>query len=177
MKKLMMIAMMAAVGMASASEMYLYWDSAPTADPWTSEGRAFDYAYLRAVDQGGSVISAPIENYDSYGDGPLTKVWSEGESPSVRTEVPVFGKITEYSSSQYGFVVEAYLNDQILWTSGVSWYEDLLAGNKIWAGDPSAMSGDISVATFSVPEPTGALLLLLGVAGLSLRRKGRNANA
>ena len=179
MKKILFVAMMlAAADAAVADYAYLYWEVNPPAggDSFLTEGREFDYAYLRVVDQGGNVLSdvGPLNNYDSLGNGPVTKVWSEDKSPALRTEVPVFGDITGYASSLYGFVVEAYLDGDILWTSGAKYYDDLLAGKHIWSGDPSAMSGDIAVATYMVPEPTSGLLFLLGLAGLALRRR-RNA--
>lgn len=54
-------------------------------------------------------------------------------------------------------------------------YENLLAGgylNVVYSGSKPPIS-DTSVwnATFAVPEPTTGLLMLLGFAGLALRRK------
>ena len=175
MKKLVMMMAMAAAGAALGDYAYLYWEVNPPTggDPWLTEGREFDYAYLRAVDQGGAVIGAPIRNYDSSGQpvGGMAESYSAGEGPALATEVPVYGDISAYASGLYGFVVEAYLNGDILWTSGAKWYDDLVAGNHVWRGDPSSMSGDLAVATYMGPEPTSGLLLLLGLAGLALRRK------
>lgn len=42
-------------------------------------------------------------------------------------------------------------------------------GDNLYSGQMTFASGDYTVA--SVPEPTSALMLLLGVAGLALRRK------
>ena len=175
MKKILFVAMMlAAADAAVADYAYLYWEVNPPTggDPWLTEGREFDYAYLRAVDQGGNVIGDPIRNYDSNGQpvGGIADVWTD-PNPALRTDAPVFGDISAYASSLYGFVVEAYLGGDILWTSGAKWYDNLVAGNHIWRGDPSAMSGDLAVATYMVPEPSSALLLLLGLASLALKRK------
>ena len=175
MKKLVMMMAMAAAGAALGDYAYLYWEVNPPTggDPWLTEGRAFDYAYLRAVDQGGNVIGDPIRNYDAslQPAGGAEASYSTGDGPALATEVPVFGDISTYASSLYGFVVEAYLDNELLWTSGAKWFDDLAAGNHIWRGDPSAMSGDLAVATYMVPEPSSALMLLLGLAGLALRRR------
>ena len=185
MKKLMvMMAMMVAGGAAVADYAYLYWEVDPTGVTgewawWFKVGREFDYAQLRAVDQGGNVVGEAIMNYDAslQPAGGVANVYSTDDGPSLTTEAPVFGQIRgdgfDYASTLYGFVVEAYLEGAAnpLWTSGVSWYDDLVRGNHVWEGDPSAMSGDISSMVFMVPEPTSGLLLLLGLAGLALKRK------
>ena len=175
MKKILFVAMMlAAADAAVADYAYLYWEVNPgTGSGWLAEGREFDYAYLRAVDQSGNVIGDPIKNYDSNGEpaGGVVASYSTGDGAALTTEVPVFGDIRDYASSPYGFVVEAYLNGDLLWTSGAKWYDDLVAGKHVWSGDPSAMSGDLAVATYMVPEPTSGLLLLMGLAGLALRRR------
>lgn len=43
--------------------------------------------------------------------------------------------------------------------------------NQGWTGAEYLTSGDYTVAVGAVPEPTSGLLLLLGVAGLALRRR------
>ena len=176
MKKILFVAMMlAAADAAVADYAYLYWEVNPPAggDPFFTEGREFDYAQIKAVDQGGAIISGALMNYDSSGQpvGGVAESWSTGDGPALATEVPVYADISGYASGLYGFVVEAYLNGDILWTSGAKWYDDLVAGNHVWSGNPSAMSGNLAVATYMVPEPSSALLLLLGLAGLALKRK------
>lgn len=177
MKKLIVMMAMAAAGAALGDYAYLYWEVNPPAggDPFFTEGREFDYAQIKAVDQGGAIISGALMNYDSSGQpvGGVAESWSTGDGPALATEVPVYADISGYASGLYGFVVEAYLNGDILWTSGAKYYDDLLAGNHIWSGNPSAMSGDIAVATYMVPEPSSAVLLLIGLGGLSLRRRRR----
>ena len=175
MKKLLFVAMMlAAADAARADYAYLYWEVDPKTDSgWLADGRAFDYAQIKAVDQGGAIVSGALMNYDSSGQpvGGVAESWSTGDGPALATEVPVYADISAYASDLYGFIVEAYLDGDLLWTSGAKYYDKLVAANSIWRGNPSAMSGDIAVATYMVPEPSSALMLLLGLAGLALKRK------
>ena len=184
MKKMLVMAMMMAIGSAAFAEdsgyAYLYWQVDPVLGLdwswWLTEGREFDYAMLRAVDQGYNVVGDALGNYDGAGNGPVYEVYSEGDDPSNSTaDFPVFGQIKgdgfDYAKEQYGFIVEAYLNGDVLWRSGTSWYADLVANGHVWDGDPSAMSGNITPVSFMVPEPSSGLLVLLGLAGLALRRR------
>ena len=65
------------------------------------------------------------------------------------------------------FAQFAYLNGTDEATT-LSITTDLLNANAQTAGLPGAQNG---WATAAVPEPTSAMLLLLGVAGLALKRK------
>ena len=176
MKKLLFVAMLlAAADAAVADYAYLYWEVDPKTDSgWLADGRAFDYAQIKAVDANdGTIVSGALRNYDSNGqpvDG-VANVWSGDPSPSLRTDAPAYADISAYASDLYGFIVEAYLDNVLLWTSGAKYYDDLVRGNHISAGDPSSLSGDLAVATFMVPEPTSGLLFLLGLASLALRRR------
>lgn len=169
MKKLMaMVAMMIAGSAAMADYAYLYWEVG-RGEEWPFL-RTFDYAQIRVTDQGGNVLGnvTALGNYDSTGGGPLTSIYSE--SPGSNTTLPIFAKIDGYDNDLYGFVVQAYLEDGTLaWTSQVGYYDQL--EGHVWQGDVTAMSGDISPWVASIPEPTSGLLLLLGVAGLALRRR------
>ena len=55
-------------------------------------------------------------------------------------------------------------------TTGASAPTDKLV-NMTWTGSEYLTSGGYTVASGAVPEPTSGLLLLLGMAGLALRRK------
>ena len=171
MKKLvLMVAMMIAGSAAMADYAYLYWEVGRGGE-WPFL-RTFDYAQIRVTDQGGNVLGdvPALGNYDSTGGGPITEIYSE--LPGSNTTLPIFAKIDGYDNDLYGFVVQAYLEDGTLaWTSQVGYYNQLVAANSIWLGDPSSLSGDISPWVASIPEPTSGLLLLLGVAGLALRRR------
>lgn len=182
MKKLMMMAVLLAGAGGFADDQFLYWMVNPYDTEFHTAGRAFDYAYLTVTDQGGVKLTdgsgnaVHLESFVPDGDAMISLgagVHADGD-PTALTTLPVFSSLGAYASTSYGFVVEAYLDGDLLWTSGVSYYEALAAANSVWNGKGSAMSGDLSAATFMVPEPTSGLLLLLGVAGLMLRRR-RNA--
>lgn len=179
MKKLMMMAVLLAGAGAFADDQFLYWMVNPYDTEFHTAGRAFDYAYLTVTDQGGVKLTdgsgnaVHLESFVPDGDAMIslgTGVHADGD-PKALTTLPVFSSLGDYASTSYGFVVEAYLDGGLLWTSGVSYYDALVAANSVWNGKGSAMSGDLSAATFMVPEPTSGLLLLIGVAGLMLRRR------
>ena len=176
MKKLLFVAMMLAASDAVFGDYaYLYWEVDPGSDSgWLADGRAFDYAQIKAVTANdGTIVSDALGNYDAFGNGPIKNVWSGDPSPSLRTDAPAYADISAYASDLYGFIVEAYLDGDLLWTSGAKYYDKLVAANSIWRGDPSSLSGDLAVATYMVPEPSSAVLLLIGLGGLSLRRRRR----
>ena len=69
-----------------------------------------------------------------------------------------------------GDMASYYDAGNISGTTGASSPTDLTV-NMDWSGSEYLTSGGYTVAIGAVPEPTSGLLLLLGMAGLALRRK------
>lgn len=183
MKRLMVMAAMmcSALALFGVEESYLFWQVSPINDEWTL--RPFDYAVLTVTDQGGMKI-ANLNTYDYSGDGPYIGAPSDPDGREatydyfynglgVRTgsvdSIPAISDITGYASDYYGFIVEAYLDGELAWHSGVYFYEQVM--NSVWNGTASDMNPNIRPFSMQVPEPTSAMMLLLGLGALALKRK------
>ncbi len=183
MKRLILMAAMACctLGLFGVEESYLFWQVKPINDEWTL--RPFDYAVLTVTDQGGTKIAA-LNTYDYYGDGPYIGSPSDPDGRTATYDyaynglgvregsvdsIPALSDITGYASEYYGFVVEAYLDGTLAWHSGVYFYEQVM--NSVWNGTASDMNPSISPFSMQVPEPTSAMMLLLGLGALALKRK------
>ena len=184
MKKLIAMAMVLAGGVALAEDSYLYWAVNPyAAEPDNPNAVIeFDYAYLRVVDQGGKVV-ATLDNYYYSGDKLVSygqQAWANAEAGNLPDSAMTggdgawFANLGSYAGQTYGYMVEAYLDGDggavLVGSSPIASYLDLLNARHISTGG-TAMSGDYLPWTTAVPEPTSGLLLLLGLAGLALRRK------
>ena len=165
MKKLIVSALMAlSCGVLFAEDMYLCWmiDTGATLDGVQSDLSGYTVKitsggepYLNLYEQDGSL------NTLGYTPG-------GGEVQGLDT----LARITGYESSS--FFVELY-NE-----AGAKMYtSEILSNIGAYTSTMEGMSrpaGTYGFTTFTaVPEPTSGLLLLLGVAGLALRRKNKKA--
>jgi len=164
-KKMTRLAAMIALAFAAntifAVDSYLYW----MVDPSVSGSYTYDYAkvkiaggdYLHMYDPGEDVILA--------GDAG-TKL-AAGDSG-------YFGAFDASTLSSASFLIELWSSvgaESI--ASATLAYSAALAGGAIYT--PGSKGGNtpysVNGFTATIPEPTSGLLLLLGVAGLALKRK------
>ena len=164
MKKTKLIASLAivlAASVASAADSYLYW-MVNNAN-YNNSVVNFDYATI-STDGGSSYLSL----YSSGASGSVTQyLWSDGYNSSYGA--PSSGIYAGFSGTPTSFLVE-------LWNASdtrVGWqsysYSELAQHlyNSTTGGGLTTPFGVSQV----VPEPTSGLLMLIGMAGLALKRK------
>ena len=173
MKRLMMIALALTLAhAASAEDSYLYW--------MVGEDAAKDFTYDAVAvsaftgDDAGSLLTL------YYGNG--NPVESDGKlvgKDSATSGLPLYASLGILMGENYSYVVELFLGNELVGQSEVLGYASATsAGNIATATSAGVLPG---LATWTpasfrpVPEPTSALLALLGFAALALRRGKRCA--
>ena len=166
-KFMLMLAAAAAAGAVRAEvDSYLYWmvsDTATYSDAagGTLPGTLVNYDYAKISADGGSTYLS------LYGPG--------GGNLGVDTlDKGVDGYVGFASSPAFSsFLVELYTDDS---SERVGWatipYSMVMQNYALRnITDPSQAQAKLYTVTQAIPEPTSGLLLLLGMAGLALRRR------
>lgn len=170
MKKYLILGFIALASLASQAS-YLYWQVRPTdisdiaysADPaiivnhatlWAvnnSSGEAKDIDYVVVDPKASPSMSPTITDLGDYGS----------DAYSFYIEV-----------SNYGTTANPNWSDRIVLAQGeMVRYEDLLTKQYIQVDHLTSQPNLWTGTPFNVPEPTSAMMILLGLAGLALRRK------
>ena len=141
-----------AAGIAKADVM-LYW----TVDP---KVKGYDYAVIYGI------------SHDKENNVDVYKALDAVTAGSaIDTNVSVSKKeIPGTGGSEYAnYIVRLFNNSKVTYESSIYSYNSLAA--HVWATDMLSMKATEAFVFRAVPEPTSGLLLLLGVAGLALKRK------
>lgn len=139
-------------GIAKADVM-LYW----TVDP---KVKGYDYAVIYGI------------SHDKENNVDVYKALDAVTAGSaIDTNVSVSKKeIPGTGGSEYAnYIVRLFNNSKVTYESSIYSYNSLAA--HVWATDMLSMKATEAFVFRAVPEPTSGLLLLLGVAGLALKRK------
>ena len=168
MKKLIVSALMAlSCGVLFAEDMYLCWmiDTGATFD--VAPGDLSGYT-AKITSDGQNYLNLYYEQ-----DGALISLG--GDYSTVATEVRGLDTLAGITGSESSFFVELYKAGTLAYTSetlnNIGAYISSMKGMD----RPADTYGFSTFKASAVPEPTSGLLLLLGVAGLALRRKNKKA--
>lgn len=182
MKKLLTaMALAGAVMVASAEDNFLYW----MVDVGDSTDYAFNYATIKAQDESGNSAYLLLYGQDSANEiGQRLYASNYGENgsydPGTTTGGGAFAGLGDYYGAGSKFLFELWTDggaegspNRVGWTG---WIDYSKLADSIFAAGKMTGSSPFTVGpTLLVPEPTGGLLTLLGLAVLALRRKQKVA--
>lgn len=153
--------------MASADDSYLYWMIGDT-DPYS----ASDYTTVRVKATDTSDDVSYLYLYGPGGDALNAQTVSSTDINALKSDgQALYAKLisgTSYSS----FVIEL-LNDsnKLVAQSETLAYSEALAQYHITTGNSMTLPTMWAAGTFAIPEPNSAMLMLVGMAALGLRRR------
>lgn len=170
MKKLLMAMALAGAAMvASAEDNFLYW----MVDVGDSTDYAFNYATIKAKDASGNTS----DFLWLYGQDSADKIGQRlyaSNDAGTTTGGGAFAGLENYGvGSKFLFELWTDGETRVGWTGWIDYSK--LADSIFAAGDMTGSSPFTVGSTMLVPEPTGGLLTLLGLAVLALRRKQKVA--
>ena len=180
MKKLLAMSLMLGVSCAFASDdMYLYWMlDEPTLGESAGSGEAtVKIAQFNGTEWSKGGESGYLTMYYDTGSGKSASGGTELAFSDISDASPVYAFMGSSGADAYTYFVEIYNDSGIYHSDGMS-YSSLSAYISTIKSGMATPSDPMGVTAFTygaVPEPTSGLLLLLGVAGLALRRKNKKA--
>ena len=143
---------------------------------WSVTEAAYTAMYSADV---GTMMSNVLGEYATVTDGKITGVKAGSIAPLANTTAITLRDPATYSAGDTAYAVLLYTytdasgND--FYIANVGEWEFATASNKTVANMGIILGGGSSGTSLggwqSVPEPTSGLLMLLGMAGLALRRK------
>ena len=166
MKKMLVLAALAA-GLAAYAEdtayQCLYWQV--QADKVAENVPGYNVAYFYALDGDDVRHAIGVTGWET----------AQTAGSRVNSEIVGTADLSGYASG-YSFLMELAYWDEgvgaaVVGKSGTFAFSDLSAYMTSVPGGSGIPTQGVFAPTFTVPEPTSGLLMLLGLAGLALRRR------
>ena len=167
-------ALSVAVAISSANASYLYWQ----VDSSTASGLEYSGARVFVSNDNGATMRNYLTvGYGDYATGSLVEM-DKIQVPLYDSVVAVVDANAAYASdSSYKFYIELINYDSGTFVaqterSSAMTYSQLVASEYIGADlSPVSMAVWHGGSYTTVPEPTSAMLVLFGLAGLALKRR------
>lgn len=152
----------------SASAGYLvYWDveGAENLYPADSSNTALEFSYATIKTD---TSSDYLKMYDTNGETEYWKLYALNEN-ARSTGAAYSGEFDPADTKSFLVELWSYDDTRLGWQT----FSLSQASSAIFDADGFSQRGSVTAVTLTqfVPEPTSGLLLLLGMAGLALRRK------
>mgnify|MGYP003328699688 CR=1 FL=1 len=188
-KLIAILALLCGQALFAEEDSYLFWMISPdaTLQPFHGEATkvsAGDGYYARVGWKDGSnygTMGGYLNLYAEVGDPSPIKDLTSHKYSNISTKdvgglagvqtAPVFANLTGFTAANYTYWIELVNSaGEIEGYTSIGTYETLSAYISSMSGMATPAIA-YSAGAFVVPEPTSGMLLLLGVAGLALRRR------
>jgi len=151
----------------------LYW----MVDQEGTDNISFDVARLAYSTDGGATAAGYLTLVDEQGGTAQAIAGSGGDTAATWAD---FAGLANYSDSGYTFFIELLSYNggwERMGQSAAASYSDLVSNGSVLASSLSVgtMAMTAWTPTVSIPEPSGALLFLMGGSLLALRRRRKTA--
>ena len=137
-----------------------------------AKGDVTAYLFILSADQYATYSKDASAIYTDFAAGNLTADVTAGNATALTVKTPK----TDYTVGDTVYAALLYVNTNVegfdnveeFYMATASTWEFAAASNKTFSNQASAIGSWTAVA---VPEPTSGLLMLVGLAGLALRRR------